>query len=99
MSETKTPDETRRALQLALEEHIAAISTCEGDCDVADCDGEEAAGLLMTWFIAYETVIPGQTGPEGETVYSGSYITSDSSPAQAVGVAEIMLGRLRQDLI
>lgn len=99
MSETKTPDETRRALQLALEEHITAISTCEEDCDGVDCDGEGEAGLLMTWFIGYETVIPGQTGPSGETVYSGSYISSDSSPAQVVGVAEIMLGRLRQDLI
>lgn len=96
MSETKTPAETRRALQQALEEHIAAINTCDEDCEGCSCAPD---GLLTTWFISYETVIPGESGPNGETVYVDNYCTSDSSPAQCVGVAEIGLGRLKQDLV
>ena len=99
MSETKTPAETRRALQAALEEHIAAVeaaNVCEDPgCD--DCDGE--AGLLTTWVVLYETVITGKQGPNGETMYANNYCTSDSGPAQCVGVSEIGLGRLKQDLI
>lgn len=90
-SEKKTKEETRRALIRAIEEHYAAVSAEEEDPE------DQNPGLLMSWTLFTEFLTP-NTGPSGQSTFHVSYCSSDSSPAQVVGVARIGLRRLELDL-
>lgn len=90
-SEIKTKEETRRALIRAIEEHFIAVRAEEED------EEDRNPGILMSWCLFTEFLTP-STGPDGQNAFDLSYATSDSSPAQVVGVARIGLRRLEQDL-
>lgn len=90
-SEKKTKEETRRALIRAIEEHYSAVSAEEEDPE------DQNPGLLMSWALFTEHLTP-NAGPSGQSTFNISYCSSDSSPAQIVGVARIGLRRMELDV-
>lgn len=90
-SEIKTREETRRALIKAIEDHYTACCADEEDPE------DQNPGILMSWCLFSEYLTP-HAGPDGQSMFNVSYVSSDSSPAQVVGVARIGMRRLEQDL-
>jgi hypothetical protein len=54
-------------------------------------------GMLTDWFIAYSVMKSDESSPNGIS-FSRRYLTSDTSPNGALGIAHLCIGDLDEDL-
>lgn len=54
-------------------------------------------GMLTDWFVAYSVMKPSDDSPTGIS-YTRRYLTSDTSPNGALGIAHLCIGDLDDDL-
>jgi hypothetical protein len=63
----------------------------------AHADEFAEGGMLTDWFVAYSVMKPDPDSPTGIS-YTRRYLTSDTSPNGALGIAHLCIGDLDDDL-